>query len=335
MSEIVLGVGTSHTPLLTIDTALWADRGKDDLARKEVFLADGRVLTYAELNAEVKDRHRDEATPENFRAQAAGAQQALDHLKQAIAATAPDLLVIIGDDQEELFGKSHMPAVAVYTGENLITYPKNEVVSGLPAWSRQANVGYGMGTVNHYPGDPEFASRLVKSLITDGVDVSVASRVDDPKKAGFGHAYGFILERLCDSPRIATVPVLLNTYYPPNVPTPRRCYEIGRSIARAIRSDSGKRRVAVIASGGLTHFHTDEPFDRRVLEALKSHDEKVLTSLPVAALRSGNSEILNWVMAAGALEKLTVQYSKYIPVRRTPAGTGIGLGFVLWEGDRR
>ncbi len=331
MSEIVLGVGTSHTPLLTIDTALWADRGKDDLVRKEVFLTDGRVLTYTALQAEVGDRFSAETTPEHFRAQYVDAQQALDHLKQEIAAAAPDLLVIIGDDQEELFDKSHMPAVAVYTGETLVTYPKNEVVSGLPEWSRQANVGYGMGTVNRYPAEPGFASHLVKSLIADGVDVSVASRVDDPTQAGFGHAYGFILERLCDPPYIPTVPVMLNTYYPPNVPTPARCFEIGRGIARAIQSDPAHRRIAVIASGGLTHFHTDEAFDRRVLDALQAHDEETLKGLPTAALRSGNSEILNWVMAAGALAGLAVRYSKYIPVRRTPAGTGIGLGFVIWR----
>jgi hypothetical protein len=331
MSEIVLGVGTSHTPLLTIDTALWADRGKDDLVRKQVFLTDGRVLTYADLKAETGDRHLAETTPEHFRVQAAEAQQALDHLKHEITAAAPDILVIIGDDQEELFDKSHMPAVAIYTGEELVTYPKSEVVSDLPEWSRQANVGYGMGTVNRYPGEPGFALHLVKSLIADGVDISVASRVDDPKKAGFGHAYGFILERLCNAPYIPTVPVMLNTYYPPNVPTPRRSYEIGRSVARAIQSDASNRRIAVIASGGLTHFHTDEAFDKRVLEALQSHDAETLKSLPVAALRSGNSEILNWVMAAGALEGLAVRYSKYIPVRRTPAGTGIGLGFVIWQ----
>lgn len=331
MSEIVLGVGTSHSPLLTIDASLWADRGKDDVGRRAIFLTDGRVVSYDQLAAEVCDRYAGEATEAHFVDQAASAQSILDHVASEIAAAEPDALIIIGDDQEELFDKSHMPAIAIYTGEKMLTYPKNALRTDLPEWNRQANIGYGMGTVNQYPSDARLATHLVEALIADGVDVSVASSVEDPNRAGFGHAYGFILERLCTDRKIPAVAVMLNTYYPPNVPTPGRCYDIGASIAKGIASDNAKKRIVVIASGGLTHFHTDEAFDRSVLMALRDHDEVRLRSLPVAALRSGSSEILNWVMAAGALKRLDIGFMEYIPVRRTPAGTGIGLGFAIWR----
>jgi hypothetical protein len=36
-------------------------------------------------------------------------------------------------------------------------------------------------------------------------------------------------------------------------------------------------------------------------------------------------------MAAGALESLDMTWSEYLPVYRTPPGTGIGLGFAAWE----
>ena len=48
-------------------------------------------------------------------------------------------------------------------------------------------------------------------------------------------------------------------------------------------------------------------------------------------LRSGNSEILNWVTAAGALEGLTPAVLDYVPGYRTPAGTGTGMAFARWD----
>lgn len=331
MSHIVLGIGTSHSPLLTIEPELWAERGKDDRKRKQVFLTDGRVIPYDELAAEVGDAFAADATEENYIRQAAAAQAMLDHLADEIEAAQPDVLVVVGDDQEELFGKAHMPAFAIYTGSEVVMHPKNEVSPEIPEWYRKANQGYSMDKANVHAGAPDLALHMVESLIADGVDVSIATKVDDPRKAGFGHAYGFVYERLCKGRRIPMVPVMLNTYFPPNVPTPARCYDVGQMIARAIETAPGDQRVAVIASGGLTHFHTDEAFDLKVIEAMRSRDSGTLRSLPVPALRSGNSEILNWIMTAGAVEKCDVVTAEYIPVRRTPAGTGIGLGFLVWK----
>lgn len=331
MSDIVLGIGTSHSPLLSIDARLWVERAKDDLKREKIHLSDGRVISYAALAAETHERYADEATAENFILQANAAQAALDRLEQELLDAKPDLLVIVGDDQEELFTRAHMPAIAIYTGAVAITHPKNEVSPNLPEWYREANVGYGMDTAHHYQAAPAFAMHLVESLISQGVDLAIATEVRDAKVAGFGHAYGFVVERLLRKQRIPIVPVMLNTYYPPNVPTPARCYDVGRMLAAAIEAHPEKLRVAVLASGGLSHFHTDEPLDRLVLDAFDKKDSKALRDIPVHALRSGTSEILNWIMTAGALEKLNVAYSEYIPVRRTPAGTGIGLGFVAWR----
>jgi Catalytic LigB subunit of aromatic ring-opening dioxygenase len=125
--------------------------------------------------------------------------------------------------------------------------------------------------------------------------------------------------------------VLLNTYYPPNVMRPARCYEVGRLLRQAIEEIDGSARVAIIGSGGLSHFVTDELLDRRVMEALRTKDAESLRSIPLQALNSGSSEILCWIMAAGALESLDMAWSEYLPVYRTPAGTGIGLGFASWR----
>ena len=119
-------------------------------------------------------------------------------------------------------------------------------------------------------------------------------------KAGLGHAFGFISKRPFRGRNYPMVPLLLNTYVPPNVPGAARCHDIGRAL-------------------------------RGVMRALETGDAATLRAIPRPALKSGSSEILNWVLAAGAVEGMTVQWSEYLPLVRTPAGTGVGAGFVLWQ----
>jgi hypothetical protein len=86
----------------------------------------------------------------------------------------------------------------------------------------------------------------------------------------------------------------------------------------------------VIASGGLSHFVTNEPLDHRIIDALKSGDGTDLCRLPAKLLKSGSSEIRNWIAVAGILDGVKVTWIEYVPVYRTPAGTGIGLAFARW-----
>jgi hypothetical protein len=331
MAQIVLGIGTSHSPLLAIGSELWSERGMDDLKRKVIALSDGRNLSYQDLSREVGDRYAAMATPENFRVQHRRAQVALDRLAAEIADTAPDVVIIVGDDQDELFGNAQLPAIAIYRGEEIVMHPKSEVQPGLPEWYLTANRGYLMDRAHRHPASPALATQLIVGLMDEGVDMASASEVTDPVKAGFGHAYGFVIHRLFPKYKIPVVPVMLNTYFPPNVPRPARCYDIGCALRRVIAALPQDHRIAVVASGGLSHFHTDSELDERVLGALRTGDGDVLRGLPMSALRSGSSEILNWVLAAGALAALKVSWSDYVPVYRTPAGTGIGLAFAVWK----
>jgi hypothetical protein len=65
MATTVLGIGTSHSPLLAIEPTLWQQRSADDYRKTELFLTDGRVVPYAELETEVEARYAAEATPAN------------------------------------------------------------------------------------------------------------------------------------------------------------------------------------------------------------------------------------------------------------------------------
>jgi Catalytic LigB subunit of aromatic ring-opening dioxygenase len=330
MSEVVLGIGTSHSPLLAMEPEMWVERARDDYKRIKIHLCDGRVLSYEQLAQDTGNRYANHAVLEHFRQQHAAAQKALDRLAECIEKSAPDVVVIIGDDQDELFHLTHMPAIAIFYGKKIVMHPTAESEECLPAWHRAALRTYSQDAAHVHEGDPEYALKLIDGLIERGVDIGGSSEVTDPKRAGFGHAYGFVIERLFRGRRIPVVPVLLNTYFPPNVLRPARCFDIGRALRDAVDSIGDRKRVAVVASGGLSHFATDAEFDRRVLKALADGDGETLRSLPVNAFRSGSSEILNWIMFGGALHPLRNQWLEYLPVYRTPAGTGIGLAFGAW-----
>jgi hypothetical protein len=50
----------------------------------------------------------------------------------------------------------------------------------------------------------------------------------------------------------------------------------------------------------------------------------------VDKLNSGSSEIRNWIVAAGAAAELRMKWREYVPLYRTPAGTGCGMAFAEW-----
>jgi 3-O-methylgallate 3,4-dioxygenase len=125
--------------------------------------------------------------------------------------------------------------------------------------------------------------------------------------------------------------VLVNTFYPPNQPTPRRCYRLGQALAAAVGSFPGEMRVGIMASGGLSHFVIDEALDRAVTAALEAKDAAALQALPRERLEAGSSEIRNWICLAGAVEPLALDWAEYVPCYRTRAGTGTAMGFASWS----
>lgn len=330
MAEIVLGIGSSHTPMLTLSSDEWAHRAGSDVDNPRLNLSDGRWVTYQELEAEFGCRYTDNAAPEELERQSVASEDALDRLGKALEETEPDVVLIIGDDQGELYKPGTQPAVAIYYGEELVMH-KDWTGEKFPEWMNKMAKGYAMDSQHRFPGHPELARELIEGLIDHHVDISVMESVDESGKMGFGHAFGFIIKRLFGGATIPVVPILLNTYYPPNVVTSERAYNIGQIIQGLIDNSSLDLKVAVIASGGLSHFVTDAELDQRVLDGFAPGNSDLLKSIPCEALNSGSSEILNWVMLAGSIEHLKEDWIEYYPVYRTPAGTGCGVGFGVWS----
>lgn len=329
MAHIVLGLATSHTPLFTLHSDDWGLRADADRANPKLNLSDGRRLRYEDLLAEIGPKYAEASRQQELVRKAALCEAALDRLASALDAARPDVVLVVGDDQGELFSPSNQPAFAICHNDTLITSDAFGR-QGSPDWVLKAGKGYLMDAKHALAGHAKFALALIHGLIDQGVDVTAVADSGQDDKAGLGHAFGFIAKRLYRERVIPMVPILLNTYFPPNVPTAARCHDIGLRLRQVVEADNSELRVAIVASGGLSHFVVDEDLDRSVMAALSSQDQSVLRNLPRCALNSGSSEILNWVLTAAAMNGLPVTWLEYLPLYRTPAGTGIGAGFVVW-----
>ena len=117
-------------------------------------------------------------------------------------------------------------------------------------------------------------------------------------------------------------------------PNLRRCLAWGGLIARAVASWPGPERVAVVATGGLSHSigevtmgAVDPEFDQGVLERLAATDDEALLAFMDRTIdRAGNGaqETRNWLVARGAAGRARFEALYY---RAVPEWyTGLGLG---------
>ena len=113
----------------------------------------------------------------------------------------------------------------------------------------------------------------------------------------------------------------------------RRCFSLGSALADAIAAWDADLRVAIIGSGGMSHFVVDEELDRTFLDAMKRKDADALISIPPYNFRSGTSELKNWIPVAGAMKEMGLDMTviDYQPLYRSAAGTGSGMAFAYWR----
>jgi hypothetical protein len=336
MARIVLGLATSHSPMLTTPWEKWdgrvaADRQNADLRFR------GSTYNFDQLIELRRDENLGrEVTPELWGARHLACQTAIAGLARKFEETAPDAVVIIGNDQHELFTEENFPAFSVYWGETIENRPRTaEQTANLPPGVAIAERGHAPPEDAVYPGHPAFGRHIIESLMEAEFDVGQSVKI--PKGSGYvngvSHAFGFIYRRIMNDRVIPNVPINLNTFYPPNQPTVERCYKFGKALKLAIDSWDGDKTVAVIASGGLSHFVIDETVDRPVLDALKTNNPAGLIAIPEDHYQSGTSEIKNWIPLSAVMTDagLDMTLLDYVPCYRSEAGTGNAMGFAYWE----
>jgi 3-O-methylgallate 3,4-dioxygenase len=327
MAEFVAGFGASHSVMLVCTLEDWKKGFRTFDPKGHFYDRKGNMVTYEQLLALAPPNAKDLVTDEAITTRFNNVQAAIKRMAQEVKAAKLDVIIICGDDQNELFSKNLQPAMGIYHGKSI----RNGVKKQLPpdAWYKIAqNRRLEEKPGVEYPVNDKLALHLIHGLIEEGFDMAALGGMSDDQYEG--HAFSYIQKFLMEDQIVPIVPIFLNTYFPPNQPTPKRCVQLGQAIGKLVKSFPDNLRVGFMASGGLSHFQAEEDLDEAVIEAMRNHDLDYLSNLDVKRLQAGSSEIRNWLVLAGACPHLDMDWVSYTPGYRTEALTGTGLGFATF-----
>ena len=235
-----------------------------------------------------------------------------------LAQQQPDVLFFIFNDHITSFFFDHYSHFALGVGDKY--------------WV--ADEGGGARKLPPIKGHPGLARHVANGLVADEFDMS--------------YFQGKGLDHGCFSPLSllwphdptwpgAIVPLQVGVLEFP-IPSARRCFNLGKSLRKAIESYPEDLKVAIVGTGGLSHqVHGERagfnntPWDMEFLELLEK-DPEALTKITVAqfAERGGfeGSEVIMWLIMRGALSrKVKKLHQAYYLPSMTPIAT------VIYEND--
>ena len=195
MAKVVLGVGSSHGPMLSTPPDMWHLRGGADRKNPKHFYR-GESYDFAKLLAARQPGFADKITPEERKKRYDACQRALDKLAAKFREVKPDAVVIVGNDQRELFRDDNTPAFLVFTGSKIQNIPETEEAKAkFPPGIAIAEMGHCPPGGAEYAGSPDLGVHLVKSLMDQEFDVSESAQLPkvDGHEHGIPHAFGFPL----------------------------------------------------------------------------------------------------------------------------------------------
>ena len=248
-------------------------------------------------------------------AQVAAFDAGYRHLARALAEAAPDVALIISAEHVNKFFIDNLPAFCI---------GMFDAFDG-PVEAKTRDFGIPFHRVR---SDYTFARYLVELGLDEGVDWAISENWE------LDHGFMVPLSRLDPDGRCPMVPVFINCAAPP-LPSPRRCYAVGRWLADAIERWDRTKRVAIIATGGLSHSvgsaqqgYIDAEFDRRFLDHFCSGRGEALAALSdseIAATGSASGEIRSWIMLAGAFAGRAAERVMYEPIKGFDTGCAQAL----------
>ncbi len=123
MARIVLGLGLAHTPQLHTPPEDWAVRIEADIRNPRLWFR-GRSHDWAGLNAErAHEGLGAQCTLEVIRERHAAALASLERLAAIWREAKPDVAVILGNDQQELYVGDLIPAFTIFWGREVQNVP--------------------------------------------------------------------------------------------------------------------------------------------------------------------------------------------------------------------
>jgi hypothetical protein len=326
MADIVLGFASSHGGMMTVPLAEW-DRYAGQDRRDQRF-------TYADLLAQAPADIDREITPEKKQERHDAVQRGIARSRRLIADSKPDVFVVLSNPHGVPPLNQMYPTFGIYLSDSASGIPRTGhegKYRGRASSLDEASDG-AASDADRFPTSPELADHLMTSLIAEGFDLACAYQ--SSSGAGVdGHEFANIYDSFWPERNLPVVPILLSRYLP-SQGTPARCFALGQAIRRAVSAWPADARVVLVASGGLSHQIIDEALDHQVVQALCTGDSDALRALPVDRLNRapGTAEIINWIAVAGAMAPTPMTLIDYVPCYRSPAGTGLAVGFGYWEG---
>lgn len=224
----------------------------------------------------------------------------------------PDVAIVVYNDHGLNFFLDKIPTFAI----------------GAAAEYKNEDEGWGLKPVPPFTGDPEFSWHIIESLVQQEFDITICQEM------AVDHGFTVPMSLLWGNKPgwpVRTIPLEVNTVQHP-LPTPSRCYKLGKALGKAIESYPEDIKVVVLGTGGLSHQldgkragFINKEFDLLCMEKIVN-DPEALTkySIPELVELAGSQgpELIQWLIMRGAMTgKVTKLHSNYhIPISNTGAG---------------
>ena len=218
----------------------------------------------------------------------------------------PDVLFIVYNDHVTSFFFDHYSAFALGIGESYAV----------------ADEGGGPRNLPPIKGHGKLARHIGAALMADEFDMSFFQ--DKPLDHGCFSPMSILLPTEPDGWPLPIVPLQMGVLQFP-VPSAARCWKLGQSLRNAIESYPEDIKVALVATGGLSHQVQGErcgfnnpAWDEKFMDLL-AHDPIALTRMTHAdhAKLGGmeSSEVIMWLAARGAMSSSVkvLHKSYYLP----------------------
>jgi 2,3-dihydroxyphenylpropionate 1,2-dioxygenase len=195
-------------------------------------------------------------------------EEASRKLGRTLNAAQPNVVFAFIDDHFENFYRNNMPSIAVGVAEEH-SGPPDQLLEALRIKEKY-----------RFPGNPAVAEKLITALVHDGFDVSRTGTAE------FGQNVVMPWELMKpDLRNVSLIPIFINVFTPPLISYPR-AYAFGQAVRRAIEALPDDYRVALMCTGGLSHWppfwnpnQPDDPFLKRMKE-LQTFGKPVLEKYP-------------------------------------------------------
>jgi hypothetical protein len=194
-----------------------------------------------------------------------------------LAEKKPDVLFFCFNDHATTFFFDHYPTFAL----------------GVSDEYRIADEGVGVRQIPNLRGHAALSRHIARSLVNDEFDLSIFQ--DLPLDHGLHSPLTMMWPKAPDWPG-AVIPLVVNVVQQP-LPTPRRCFKLGRAIGKAIASYPEDLKVAMVGTGGLSHQmigeragFNDENWDREFLELIEKDPERLAGMTVEDFMRLGGNE---------------------------------------------